>query len=754
MKGKLRSYRYSDSVQAVTIGLILCMAVVIMLSVVVACENPVNTKKPVGTEKPAGTEKPVDVGKPNSQPQPSFNVEITGADSQLTVTWNEIEDASVYEVWLDGIKIGETPIAMKVITGLENQRIYHVVIRAQVDGRYVQSNPGSGTPISIPIPPGTPEGLRILADNRSLIASWQPVAGAISYEVFLDNDYLDEVRSPQIEITDLKNDVPYTVQVQAKNGVGVSSRSLAASRAPDQYIGGLSIGYGFNLLGPLSPASFSLRLILNPNKLNEDDAYVMSNSTSSDWSVKTAETLGVLTSTQNQSLGMNASIPFKAVILSPGASGGWLRSSSERVERQYALIRAEHFIRTVGLNPMLIEPYELRRYFTDGFLYALDHETPKELFAHYGHALLVRYRLGGNMEIYVTNFNSKKETLQQFRSSFNADVSFLAKGWGASLKGESSSSSSVSEWRNDSEIRFLRNAGELSHALTLEDAFSEYPSWVSSIEANPSFGGVDSYLGSFIPLWDIAKGLGKHTLAQSLRDEFARLAMERADEFESIYPGEWFTSEERLYTPGSGIFIHQQQLITNDDGTKYPAMVRYVFYVAGAGAGGNGYSSWGVSGSLNGGAGGGGCLEKIVLKSDQGITATIMVGAGGTAGTEMRGHAWPGPGVSSGGGSSVTLYEQTFTAGGGQPSGYSDYRYHPAPGGVGTPLVPPAFVDEYVIANGGATNGVWNQPGVGGKIDTFSAGTGGVGGTYSGGGTGRLGENGWVRIIWSFYDGQ
>jgi len=168
MKRKQNSYWHS--VRAAAAGLIFCLAVVMVL-MIAACGNFMDT------------------GETNSQPQPSLNVDVTGADSQLTVTWNAIEDASSYEVWLDGIKIDETPITIKVLTGLENQRLYHVVIRTLVNGKYIQSDPESGKPDIIPTPPETPKGLRVLADDRSLFASWPPVAGATSYEVFLDNAY-------------------------------------------------------------------------------------------------------------------------------------------------------------------------------------------------------------------------------------------------------------------------------------------------------------------------------------------------------------------------------------------------------------------------------------------------------------------------------------------------------------------------------------------------------------------------------------
>jgi hypothetical protein len=687
-------------------------------------------------------------------PPPELQIiDIVEAHSQLTVVWNALEGCENYEVWLDGEKHSETPETLKRITGLTNGQEYYVRIRATINGRLIVSNRESGVPHEPigPLPP--PEEVKIKDDDRSFIVTWNPVKGATSYQVFVNNTLFAEVFEPKAEVDGLENGVSYPVQIISKNSAETSEKSGAVSGKPDPYIRKAKIGMGFNLFGSLNTSSISLRPILNLDRLNQDNEYIIEDETRSAWSVSTADTIKQVNVRQNQSISMGASVPFKDILLSAGASAGYSRGSTTETQTHYALIRAEHFIKTVALTPMLYDPDGLRRYYTDGFLKALENETPRELFAHYGHALLLKYRLGGNQEIYVTHFNSKQETLSQFRTAVNAAVTVLGINIGASVKSETSSSTSTSEWRSNSDIYVSRSGGELSKALSLEGAFAEYPSWVDSIEKTPDFAGVESYLNSYIPLWEIAKYLGKHTLAHSLKEEFVRQAMKRVDDLETIWPGEWFSFDEKVYRPGAAVFIHPQQFVTDEDGDKYPAMVNYLFYVAGAGAGGRGNSWWGVSGRLNGGAGGGGALMKIGVKSDKGITASIIAGAGGSGGLWMSGHRWDGGGYSPGGDSQVTLYGQTFTAGGGQNSGFSDDRYYPAPGGTGSPSYPPDFVSEYEIADGGKSTGEWTPPGSGGTIDNLKAGSGGKGGIRESV-IGDTGEDGWVRVRWYYYDGE
>jgi hypothetical protein len=359
------------------------------------------------------------------------------------------------------------------------------------------------------------------------------------------------------------------------------------------------------------------------------------------------------------------------------------------------------------------------------------------------------------MYLYMTHHNYRKESLSQVRSALTADISTLTAPYqiGGSVKNESSNTVQASEYRNTMDIRFNRNGGILSTAPSFEEVLSNYGPWVASLKDNP---GVISDIAkvTVVYTWDIAAAVGKPELARAMKQEFFRQAMARIDELENSFPGQFFTSMEKTYGPGSAVYNHPAQYITDDEGTKNSILVRYVIYIAGASAGGNPYSSWGVNGNLQGGSGAGGSLIKLTIYSYEGLKAVISPGHAGHGGVENRGHARPAESPGPGGNSSVVINGHTFTAGGGQPSVYSDYRYYPAPGGIGTPLIPPDFVTEYVIANGQSTNGIWNQPGAGGKIDKVQAGTGGIGGTGSNGGYGRMGEDGFVKVTCYYYDGQ
>jgi len=690
-----------------------------------------------------------------SSPQ---NIQIIWADSQLTAIWDPVAGAEKYELHIsdgngfDQIFGAQMPI--RTITGLVNRSMYLIRIRAIINGNTsAWSENHRGTPdISLTVPDSPV--LRVLADDRALIPAWSAVEGAVSYRIFLNNVLIMETRNLEEIIAGLDNDVFYSIHVSAVNAVGESPMSNLVAKKPDLYIRRLVLGFGFNFFGELNSKSTSLRPILDLHKLNYENAIIIEDDTGSTWYIRTGETIKDVNISQNKSFGMGASVPYKAILLSAGSSSGYSQNVSENVQTQYALIRAEHFIKTVSLDPKLFDPFELRKYLTDGFLHALDNNSPRELFANYGHGIINRYRLGGSQEIYLTRFNHKRESLQQFRSALNADLFIIGASYGASVNMEQGNSTSISEYRSESELTISTNGGELLKAQSLEDAFRLYDSWVNSLYIFPSFAGISSYSNSFLPLWDIAQSLGKTELSKALKQEFHRQAITHVIELEATWPGQFFSYEERVYSPGSMVFSHPEMFFIDEDGNTVTVEVTYEICIGGSGAGGNGTSSWGINGRLNGGPGAGGAAIRFRIRSKKGLVVNGIIGHGGSGGTEMRGHAWPGPGISPGGDTIVTVFDYDFIAGGGQSSGYSDYAYHPASGGRGMPLNPPDFVYDYIIANGENVSGVWNQPGAGGKIGSFAAGGGGIGGTGSNGGWGRPGENGSVRIRWWYYDGQ
>ena len=169
---------------------------------------------------------------------------------QLTVNWEQCGGAVSYEVYINTSTTRPaspettTNKASTVIKNLENDIIYYVWVRAvNSTGKSDYSHLEAGTPkipTAVPLVPDRPV---VTVGSRQLTVSWQAVELAAVYEVWVgttDNSSAakkqdDDITGTETVITGLVNEITYYVWIQAKNVVGTSGFSPAASGTPQVY---------------------------------------------------------------------------------------------------------------------------------------------------------------------------------------------------------------------------------------------------------------------------------------------------------------------------------------------------------------------------------------------------------------------------------------------------------------------------------------------------------------------------------------
>ena len=167
---------------------------------------------------------------------------ITGT-RQISVSWHEAEGALLYEVWIgtsensaSAVKHGaDTDHTSMVITGLNNGTAYHVWIKAKNGaGTSGFSPPASAVPSDYSVPPAAPSAPAAVIGDRQIEISWNAVAGAINYEVWIGtaedsasmNKYGNDIAgSLYAVIGDLSNGTVYYIRLKAKNNAGASGFS-------------------------------------------------------------------------------------------------------------------------------------------------------------------------------------------------------------------------------------------------------------------------------------------------------------------------------------------------------------------------------------------------------------------------------------------------------------------------------------------------------------------------------------------------
>jgi len=154
-------------------------------------------------------------------PNTPTNIHTTSLSTSITLTWDEVNGASSYDVEVYGTAVDNGKSTSYTHTELEpnTQRTYRV--RAK--------NPsgvsGWSDVISATTLPGTAFNLQVQAQDSSLKVTWDAQAGALAYELEIDGTQILELSENTYLHTGLTTNTEHTYRVRSKNIDGVSDWS-------------------------------------------------------------------------------------------------------------------------------------------------------------------------------------------------------------------------------------------------------------------------------------------------------------------------------------------------------------------------------------------------------------------------------------------------------------------------------------------------------------------------------------------------
>ncbi len=175
------------------------------------------------------------------------NVVATGDDSQVSLTWSAVSQASVYRVYWSttsgnaraGGQYLEAPSASYVHAGRANGTTYYYQVAAVVGGVESAASPEVSAR-AWPQIPTAPTGVQATAGNGQVTIAWQPVSGATSYRVYYSNlatvnrnatTKIETTSSPCVHTPLPNNNTVYYV-VTALNVAGESPESTPVGATP------------------------------------------------------------------------------------------------------------------------------------------------------------------------------------------------------------------------------------------------------------------------------------------------------------------------------------------------------------------------------------------------------------------------------------------------------------------------------------------------------------------------------------------
>jgi predicted phage tail protein len=171
----------------------------------------------------------------------------------LNLSWPAAEGALSYEIWVSVSNNqantekhgGDVSGTSATLNGLDNETTYYIWIKVKNNtGASGFSPQASGTPSAFSATPPTPQTApTVIAGNGQLTLSWQAVEGASLYEVWAGTGSDSgaatkrggDVSGLSAVISGLSNGTAYYVWIKAKNAVGTSGFSPAASGTPSAY---------------------------------------------------------------------------------------------------------------------------------------------------------------------------------------------------------------------------------------------------------------------------------------------------------------------------------------------------------------------------------------------------------------------------------------------------------------------------------------------------------------------------------------
>ena len=180
-------------------------------------------------------------------PDPPQNVVATAGDASVTLTWDAVDNADLYNVYHSvtaGLGAAGILVAHQssgdTVTGLVNGAVHYFVVTAVNEaGESIPSNESSATPEATPQPPAPPSAVSAVGADSQITVTWTPATGATSHNLYYSETSgtgtagtLVEAVTPPQAVMGLTNGTTYFVIVTAINDVGESSPSQEVSATP------------------------------------------------------------------------------------------------------------------------------------------------------------------------------------------------------------------------------------------------------------------------------------------------------------------------------------------------------------------------------------------------------------------------------------------------------------------------------------------------------------------------------------------
>ena len=160
---------------------------------------------------------------------PSNLVATTMDATSIGLTWVAGENATGYNIYRDGVKVGDATGLLYVDRNLTPGTYYCYTVkgvRGTVESEKESNQACATTAGTKPVPPVAPSSLKAeVVNETSIKLTWNAIGNAITYNVYQDGEMIATVELPSYTVEGLEKSTEYCFTVTAVNQAGESEKS-------------------------------------------------------------------------------------------------------------------------------------------------------------------------------------------------------------------------------------------------------------------------------------------------------------------------------------------------------------------------------------------------------------------------------------------------------------------------------------------------------------------------------------------------
>ncbi|WP_226004734.1 fibronectin type III domain-containing protein [Natrinema salinisoli] len=168
----------------------------------------------------------------NTPPSTPEGLEVVAEnETSIEVAWDSDPNAVEYNVWARGEETLTTTSTSITVPDLESGTTYDINVSA-VGEEGTETDPAtvSATTAEPHVPPSTPEGLEVVAENETSIeVAWSSDPNAVEYVVSVDGTEETTTSSTSATVTDLEAETTYEIGVSAVGEEGTETDPATVS---------------------------------------------------------------------------------------------------------------------------------------------------------------------------------------------------------------------------------------------------------------------------------------------------------------------------------------------------------------------------------------------------------------------------------------------------------------------------------------------------------------------------------------------